>query len=75
MVSNNHHISKYPNIPEYYIAQGILKYNRLNDEPGGIADVRRAIKIARLKDRDNDSSFKEAIVALRMMGVPEKPTP
>jgi uncharacterized protein len=67
-------ISKYPNSSEYHLARGMLKYNKLNDKPGGIADVRRAIKIARFKYQENNPELNEAIIILRMMGVPEKPT-
>jgi hypothetical protein len=54
-----------PSFLSPYYERGILR----------IADVRRAINIARLKYEENDSELKEAIVALRMMGVPEKPVP
>jgi uncharacterized protein len=68
-------ISKSPDSSKYYLARGMLKYNKLNDKPGGIVDVRRAIKIARFKYQENNPELNEAIIILRMMGVPENPTP
>jgi uncharacterized protein len=71
----NYAISQYPNAIDYHLARGILKYNKLNDKSGGIADVRRAAKIARMQGGNDAPLLKEALIVLRVMGVPEKPTP
>jgi tetratricopeptide (TPR) repeat protein len=58
-----------PKFPEAYGARGYLKYKDLGDRPGGIADTRKAAKLAR--EQGNTQVLQTAQKVLGLMGASE----
>jgi hypothetical protein len=66
-VGFNTHILLFPQSVGGHIDRGILKYSKLQDKSGGIADIRRANKLARIQNMSE--SIERTRNILIVMGV------
>jgi tetratricopeptide (TPR) repeat protein len=64
-------ISLNPKDANAYINRGVLKATKFNDQPGAIADLRTAAKLASAQGQTD--ALQRSLEALRLLGATENP--
>lgn len=71
LIDFNIHLARYPQEVESLVLRGVLKYTKLGDQSGGIADLRRAALLSR--NKGDKEGLNRALTALKAINVREIP--